>query len=60
MLIDKLDEVQSAIIELQALSRNNNDITPSQTAVIEQYIIACTGFISSTHEYPAESPRFQL
>ncbi len=60
MLIDKLDEVQSAIIELRALPQNNNDITPSQIAAIQQYIIACTGFISSTHEYHAESPRFQL
>ncbi len=60
MLIDQLDEVQSAIIELRTLSQNNNDITPSQIAAIEQYIIACTGFISSTHEYHAESARFQL
>lgn len=60
MLIDKLDEVQSAIIELRALPENNNDITPSQIAAIEQYIIGCTGFITSTHEYHAESRRFQL
>jgi hypothetical protein len=39
MLIDKLDEVQSAIIELRALPQNSNDITPSQIAAIEQYII---------------------
>jgi hypothetical protein len=60
MLIDKLDEVQYAIIELRALSQNNNDITPSQIAAIEQYIIACNGVISSTHEYHVKSPRFQL
>jgi len=60
MLIDQLGEVQSAIIELRTLSQNNNDITPSQIAAIEQYIIACTAFISSTHEYHAESARFQL
>ncbi len=60
MLIDKLDEVQSAIIELRASSQNNNDITPSQIAAIEQYILACTCVISSTHEYRLESLRFQL
>ncbi|CAM6029117.1 unnamed protein product [Sphagnum balticum] len=60
MLIDKLDEVQYAIIELRALSQNNNDITPSQIAAIEQYIIACNAVISSTHEYHVKSPRFQL
>jgi hypothetical protein len=37
MLINKLDEVQSSIIELRALSQNNNDTTPSQKVAIEQY-----------------------
>ncbi|KAH9542884.1 hypothetical protein CY35_13G031600 [Sphagnum magellanicum] len=60
MIIDKLDEVQSAIIELRALSQNNNDITPSQIAAIEQYIIGCTSLISATHEYHSKSARFQL
>ncbi len=60
MLIDKLDEIQSAIIELRALSQNNNDITPSQIAAIEQYIIGCTSLISATHEYHSKSARFQL
>ncbi len=60
MLIDKLDEVQSAIIELRALSQNNNDIILSQIVAIEQYIIGCTSLISATHEYHSKSARFQL
>jgi hypothetical protein len=58
MVLDKLEEVHHAITDLRVLSQSNNEITISQKIAIEQYILGCTSFISSTHEFHTQSPRF--
>jgi hypothetical protein len=58
MVLDKLEEVHHAITDLRVLSQSNNEITTSQKIAIEQYILGCTSFISATHEFHTQSPRF--
>ncbi len=58
MVLDKLEEVHRAITDLRVLSQSNNEITTSQKIAIEQYILGCTSFISSFHEFHTQSPRF--
>jgi hypothetical protein len=58
MVLVKLEQVHCAITDLRTLSQSNNQITTSQKIAIEQYILGCTSFISSTHEFHTQSPRF--
>jgi hypothetical protein len=60
MVLNKLEEVHCAITDLRVLSQSNNDVTASQKIAIEQYILGCTSFISSTHEFHTQSPRFHV
>ncbi len=60
MVLDKIEEVHSAIRDLRVLTHSNKEITVAQRAAIEQYITCCTSFISSTHEFHTQSSRFQL
>ncbi len=58
MVLNKLEEVHCAITNLRVLSQSNNEVTISQKIAIEQYILGCTSFMSSTHEFHTQSPRF--
>jgi hypothetical protein len=60
MTLDKIEEVHSAITHLRVLTQSNKDITVAQRAAIERYILCCTSFISSTHEFHTQSSRFQV
>lgn len=60
MMLDKIEEVHSAITHLRVLTQSNKDITVAQRAAIERYILCCTSFISSTHEFHIQSSRFQV
>jgi hypothetical protein len=60
MVLNKLEEVHCAITDLRVLSQNNNEVTTSQKIAIEQYILGCTSFISSSHEFHTQSPRFRV
>jgi len=60
MVLDKVEEVHSAITDLRVLTQSNKEITVAQRAAIEQYIVCCTSFISSTHEFHTQSSRFQV
>lgn len=60
MVLDKIEEVQQVIANLRALTQSNNEITTLQAATIERYIIGCTSFISSSHEYHIRSSRFHV
>jgi hypothetical protein len=60
MVLDKLEEVHQVIANLQALTQNNNEITTLQAFAIERYIIGCTSFISSSHEFHSQNSRFHV
>jgi hypothetical protein len=60
MMLDKIVEVHSAITDLRVLTQSNKEITVAQRAAIERYIMCCTSFISSTHEFHTQSSRFQV
>jgi hypothetical protein len=60
MMLDKLEEVQQGIANLRALTQSNNEITTLQAAAIERYIIGCTSFISSIHEFHSQSSHFHV
>jgi hypothetical protein len=60
MMLDKIEEIHSAITDLRVLTQSNKEITVAQRAAIEQYIKCCTSFISSTHEFHTQSSRFQV
>jgi hypothetical protein len=60
MILDKMEEVHSAITDLRVLTQSNKEITGAQCAAIERYIMCCTSFISSTHEFHTQSSRFQV
>lgn len=60
MVLDKLEEIHHAIADLRILTQSNNEITASQRVATEQYIIGCTNFISSTHEFHSQSSRFHV
>jgi len=60
MVLDKLEEVHQAITNLRALTQSNNEITTLQATAIERYIIGCTSFIGSSHEYHIRSSRFHV
>jgi len=46
MMLDKIEEIHSAITDLRVLTQSNKEITVAQRAAIEQYIMCCTTFIS--------------
>jgi hypothetical protein len=58
MVLNELEAIHHAITDLRVLSQNNNEITTSQKIAIEQYILGCTSFISSSHEFHIQSSRF--
>jgi hypothetical protein len=60
MVLDKLEEVHQVIANLRALTQSNNEITTLQATAIEQYIIGCTSFISSSHEFHTQSSRYHV
>jgi hypothetical protein len=60
MILDKIEEVHSAITDLRVLTHSNKEITVAQGAAIERYIMCCTSFISSTHEFHTQSSRFHV
>jgi len=60
MVLDKLEEVHQEIPNLRALTQSNNEITTLQATAIERYIIGCTSFISSSHEFHSQSSRFHV
>jgi len=60
MVLDKLEEVHQEIANLRALTQSNNEITTLQGTAIERYIIGCTSFISSSHEFHSQSSRFHV
>jgi hypothetical protein len=60
MVLDKLEEIHYAIADLRIQTQSNNEITASQRVATEQYIIGCTSFISSTHEFHSQSSRFHV
>ncbi len=60
MILGKIEEVHSAITYLRVLTQSNKEVTVAQRAAIERYIMCCTSFISSTHEFHTQSSRFQV
>jgi hypothetical protein len=60
MTLDKIEEIHSAITDLRVLTQSNKEITVAQRAAIEQYIMCCSSFISSTHEFHTQSSRFHV
>jgi hypothetical protein len=60
IVLDKLEEVHGVIANLRILTQSNNEITISQTIAIEQYILGCTSFIGSIHEFHTQSSRFHV
>ncbi|CAM6029760.1 unnamed protein product [Sphagnum balticum] len=60
MILDKIEEVHSAITDLRVLTQSNKEITVAQGAAIERYIMCCTSFISSSHEFHTQSSRFHV
>jgi uncharacterized protein YutE (UPF0331/DUF86 family) len=59
MMVDKCKEMQLAAIDLKEYGKIH-ELTTTQQAAIEHYISVCNHWVSASHMFHSQSPRFQV
>jgi hypothetical protein len=59
MMVDKCKEMQLAAIDLKEYCKIH-ELTTMQKAAIEHYIACCNHWVSASHTFHSQSPRFQV
>ncbi|KAH8944634.1 hypothetical protein BDL97_13G122200 [Sphagnum fallax] len=59
MMVDKCKEMQLAAIDLKEYCKIH-ELTTTQQAAIEHYISVCNHWVSASHMFHSQSPRFQV